>query len=307
MPANVCTYIHAHVSARFPAEKVRFLLENKADVVLVTNDGKSALDVATSEVRELLEAAKPRPACTIKDCYDMCAEHVAEFAHPDRERMLARADRATEQWGEAGWEVNVFGDAQQEHGWHPVSVTSTPTRHSSTDRVRITQLGFCAALFHFEHENGPKHAQLPVIDPISKSGSISGEVDWSTLTVKVESKNARGMVVKDVRLPLRRMLSDGSKTHPIGDMHPWDRVTIERKESITQDFLTNEFFFKCFCKAVQQSGGTVDFSADEMFDFRHNQSWQDLTRNQATLERRGGVLYRTAAGWKRFALRVAGK
>ena len=82
-----------------------------------------------------------------------------------------------------------------------------------------------------------------------------------------------------VVLPLRRLSSGGGQTHPEGELHPWDELKIGEKRSSSKagSFLTNGFFFKCFCKAVEQTGGTVDFREDEMFDYKYNEDWQHLS------------------------------
>jgi len=44
-----------------------------------------------------------------------------------------------------------------------------------------------------------------------------------------------------------------------------------------------------------------------MFDFRFNTCWQQSSLHDEPIERRGGVLYRNPAGWRRFALNIKGK
>merc|ERR1712110_205748 len=69
----------------------------------------------------------------------------------------------------------------------------------------------------------------------------------------------------------------------------------------------NEFFFRAFCQAVKNGGGKVNFAPEDLFDFRYNEDDRGKEPINAELSRRGGVLYREAAGWKRFALKCRGK
>jgi len=68
------------------------------------------------------------------------------------------------------------------------------------------------------------------------------------------------------------------------------------------DWLTDDFFFKAFCRAVQDGGGKIDFSAEDLFDFRFTQDFRGFLKDR--LERRGGVLYQSPRGWKRFAIKT---
>merc|ERR1719487_1880455 len=68
----------------------------------------------------------------------------------------------------------------------------------------------------------------------------------------------------------------------------------------------NETFFNAFCMAVQDQGGVVDFEAEDLFDFRFNEDNRGIDKDHASIERRGGVLYREPFGWKRFAVKCKG-
>ena len=37
-----------------------------------------------------------------------------------------------------------------------------------------------APLYHFLHQNGPPHASTPIVDPLTKSGTVVGKVDFRT-------------------------------------------------------------------------------------------------------------------------------
>jgi len=98
-------------------------------------------------------------------------------------------------------------------------------------------------------------------------------------------------------------------THPPpDDPHPWYQWRVERVEALggDGDWLTNDFFLEAFWRAVVTGGGSREAAdgAGDLFDFQYN---QDFRRATPRLERRGGVLYRVPAGWKRFGLNVTGR
>ena len=45
----------------------------------------------------------------------------------------------------------------------------------------------------------------------------------------------------------------------------------------------------------------------KLFDFRYNEDFRSVTKEETDLMRRGGVLYRDPFGWKCFSIRAAGK
>jgi len=118
-------------------------------------------------------------------------------------------------------------------------------------------------------------------------------------------------------LPLRRMKGDILQYPLPGEKHPWDeaRIALKEAEGGEDDWLTNEFFFEAFCQAVKEGVGgkkgakkkdmgVIDFTKDDLFDFRFNQDFRKWPDGK--LERRGGVLYKPPKGWKRFAIKAKG-
>mmetsp|Transcript_135572 Transcript_135572/g.234582 ORF Transcript_135572/g.234582 Transcript_135572/m.234582 type:complete len:400 (+) Transcript_135572:81-1280(+) len=136
----------------------------------------------------------------------------------------------------------------------------------------------------------------------SKGGDPRSVVAGCKIDLKLMSSK-RGTTI----VLLRRLDEVGNQTHPPPDApHPFDTFRIERieKKGGAGDWLTNDFFFEAFCKAVAKGGGKIDFTKEGLFDFRYSQDCRDWTSESTKLERRGGVLYRAPYGWKRFALNV---
>jgi len=130
-----------------------------------------------------------------------------------------------------------------------------------------------------------------------------GSVDFRYLTTYYKA-GRRGRV-----LPLRRSNAETrAQTHPSTGpgQHPWYKKRVALKDAETKDWLTNDFFFRAFSQAVKDGGGEVDFTPEELFDFRWNDDDRGKAPEEAELSRRGGVLYREAAGWKKFAIKCKG-
>merc|ERR1711862_44248 len=72
------------------------------------------------------------------------------------------------------------------------------------------------------------------------------------------------------------------------------------------DILSNDFFFKAFCKTLAAAGIKVDSSAMGMFDFSQNQDFRGK-RDDGRKVYRGGERYMIPFGWKRFAVNVRGR
>lgn len=196
-----------------------------------------------------------------------------------REASAARAKAA---WGRGKWQMN----------------TETFAHWIDLEESFPADGPYFACL----HENGPSSGIFH-LEPNEVCPRQEANVDFSSLTVTLRGWDKRGMIADNLCLPLRRVDSTGTQTHPTpGSKHPLAEQ-VEREKNSGGSFLTNEFFFQAFCQAVEQGGGTVDFTSDDLFDFQFNEDWQALTVDAAPLERRGGVLYRTPAGWKRFAIK----
>jgi len=249
-------------------DAVRFLLARKADVTVKNKDGQTALDVASPKVKALLEA------------------HAASLKprDPQQQKRLA-----VEAWGAGKWQVNILLDAKREDGWQPCG----PAFDAD------------AQFWHFSEELGPATFKLPIETTLPDPQP--GAVDFSVMAVYALTHLGRGKP-EEKWLPLRRLADKRTHPDPKKD-HPYHVTKVaemDKKAKAGNDFLTNDFFLKCINKAVTQCGGDVEFKLED-FDFNHNCDWRDLKEAQAPLERRGGVLYRNPAGWKRFALNVAKK
>mmetsp|Transcript_49457 Transcript_49457/g.143423 ORF Transcript_49457/g.143423 Transcript_49457/m.143423 type:complete len:392 (-) Transcript_49457:127-1302(-) len=113
-----------------------------------------------------------------------------------------------------------------------------------------------------------------------------------------------------VTLPVRRLEKNGDEswvvTHPDPSMpHPLRLQRIATRDN--DETLSNDFFWRVFQLAMGQSGHPVEeTSADQLFDFAHNHDYRGWSGGSTTA-RRGGVEYRIPVGWKRFAVRVAGR
>jgi len=111
--------------------------------------------------------------------------------------------------------------------------------------------------------------------------------------------------------PVRRVDRDGNQKHPDPEQkHPWYLRRIELKEALggKNDWLTNEYFWSAFCEAMAASGHRVDSTVDEVFDFRFNQDFRAVKKdNKHEVLKRGGEDYYIPCGWKKFAARVKGK
>lgn len=111
-------------------------------------------------------------------------------------------------------------------------------------------------------------------------------------------------------LPVRRLERDEEGgwvvTHPKpSEPHPLRLQRIEMRDGDGR--LNNDFFWRAVRKAMQDSGHAVeDTSADQLFDFAHNHDYRQWRGNSRTVKR-GGWEYRIPVGWKRFAVRVAGR
>eukprot|EP00931_Biecheleriopsis_adriatica_P094695 TRINITY_DN6831_c0_g1_i4.p1 TRINITY_DN6831_c0_g1~~TRINITY_DN6831_c0_g1_i4.p1 ORF type:complete len:714 (-),score=123.87 TRINITY_DN6831_c0_g1_i4:42-2150(-) len=128
------------------------------------------------------------------------------------------------------------------------------------------------------------------------------------LNLDLMTRFARGR-----NLPIRRCKEgdeDGSsfhQTHPDpNEAHPYDTLRVSRAQVREGDWLTNDFFFRAFCEAVKQGDpeAPLDFTPEDLFDFRFNQDCRWWTAESTPIYRRGGVLYRAPFGWKRFAMKV---
>lgn len=85
-----------------------------------------------------------------------------------------------------------------------------------------------------------------------------------------------------------------------------DPMVTRQPSPLQVDHLSDAFFWTAFREAMRQVGMTVTVSANEVFDFSRNRDYSSLTDNGHTMLR-GGQPYKIPIGWKRFAVKVAGK
>lgn len=111
----------------------------------------------------------------------------------------------------------------------------------------------------------------------------------------------------DTVFPLRRLVAQSWEvSHPDpGEIHPLRSEKIEKKDG--DDWMNNDFFWRGFQQVMKQAGHTVEqSSAEQMFDFVHNQDFRSY-KGKVENQKRGGYEYKIPVGYKRFALRVANK
>eukprot|EP00929_Paragymnodinium_shiwhaense_P034532 TRINITY_DN18777_c0_g1_i1.p1 TRINITY_DN18777_c0_g1~~TRINITY_DN18777_c0_g1_i1.p1 ORF type:complete len:568 (-),score=144.19 TRINITY_DN18777_c0_g1_i1:380-2083(-) len=214
------------------------------------------------------------------------------------EKDAERAARSA--WGVGFWEANMEGDSlTAPHAWR--RCLGSAADEESPEDYRRASLKFAkkmdGGLWSFRESEGRRRCLLKhCLGEVDETA-----VDFQLLTVVVRI-DGRNHV-----LPLRRVNQEGAQVDPPeGDLHPWYQKRVELKEQQTKsegDWLTNENFFTAFCQAIEQAGGKVDFSAEDLFDFRFNEDFRSVDKDSAEVSRRGGVLYRQPFGWKKFALR----
>uniref|UniRef100_A0A7S4UWK4 PARP catalytic domain-containing protein n=1 Tax=Alexandrium monilatum TaxID=311494 RepID=A0A7S4UWK4_9DINO len=120
---------------------------------------------------------------------------------------------------------------------------------------------------------------------------------------------ASGETQAKVMLPVRRLAKhlDGGWAVTRPDPSAGHPLRMRRIELRDQDeTLNNDFFWRAFLTAMSNSGSPVEeTSADQIFDFAHNHDYRNWGGSRTVS--RGGWEYRIPVGWKRFAVRVAGR
>eukprot|EP00930_Biecheleria_cincta_P013518 TRINITY_DN12005_c0_g1_i1.p1 TRINITY_DN12005_c0_g1~~TRINITY_DN12005_c0_g1_i1.p1 ORF type:complete len:743 (+),score=141.41 TRINITY_DN12005_c0_g1_i1:115-2343(+) len=297
-------------------EMVSFLLEHKADVTLVTRDGETALDLAEKmekkEIYELLEKATPREACLHgARCGDFTAAHRHDYSHPVIWANNTFRKQAREQFGDGHWEVNMV-HIRDESGWKPLQVSfegdwALHTLKSGGSKDTVLHVSGIEAVLPQGWELDPP-MQLCDVD-----------MQDMCVSVRIKKMARAGMASEIGRFGLRRR---GSTEHPSLEdgKHPFEKK-LERENDVQKGFLTNELFWKTFCQAVEMGKDRLsvaekqhyekwlssNLDENELFDYQYNSDWMGMSLTDAPIERRGGVLYRTPAGWKRVALNVWNK
>jgi len=296
-------------------EVVNFLLSKKADVTLVTKDGSTALDLAQRSkdpaLIEMITAAGPHEACPHGcKCGDFTEEHRQNYSHPGAFLSKQLRQTAKDKYGGGQWEF-ACEHIRSEDGWCPLATTFEGDW----------------ALYNYAANGGERDAMLLVsnveedylprgwsLDPPVQQAKVDMKDLYLSLHVK---KSRRGKVTTSTELfGIRRT---GSTVHPRAGIakHPFEEK-LERDRDVQDGFLTNKVFYRTFCKAVEMGKDVLssnerlhyekwlkdNFEEDELFDYQYNADWMKMSPGEAPLERRGGVLYKTPAGWKRIALKV---
>lgn len=72
------------------------------------------------------------------------------------------------------------------------------------------------------------------------------------------------------------------------------------------DPLSDAFFLAAFQESMRQAGVALPGNAADLFDFSRSQDFRGM-QDSGKVATRGGQSYKIPLGWKRFAVRVAGK
>lgn len=125
-----------------------------------------------------------------------------------------------------------------------------------------------------------------------QSGAASASIVVGTLQYHIDFTQMKQRRVGDPTRarPLRRVDRTGA---PIGP----------RTEA---DTLSDSFFWAAFQQAMRQVGITSVADPHEVFDFSQNRDYRGL-KDTGHLAKRGREAYKIPVGWKRFAVKVAGK
>jgi len=226
---------------------------------------------------------------------------MAKWSHPQGwlEKIRSSTEEAKREYGEGHWEVNVSGDMKSAVSW------KTLDESFAGDAAKRSKRPYCRMWFgNLEAAGIGVRKSLMAVDD-TRIKPQEAEVDFHNYccTLTVPAFDAGVGDEQKRRLPLRRVGKTQFPTDGDAEKHPFYLLQAVKIEA-SATWLTTEFFYQAFAQAIQQNGGQVPANVPSLFNETFNHDWMETDVSECEPERRGGVLYRTPAGWKRFALDV---